>query len=239
MLDTSALTADQLAAIDADAKARYVDPAPGRKGTDKIAKPCGYCGGTGIYSLPSSWHWMRWAIRNGRLVPLGDRNWCFYCHGVGYRRVLVSGQRAAARKQARLDAQAPYLAAQRAAAIDAANAARFLADWDDAIAMNARFDAQPKGFLGNPGDKIKNLDATVTVSTSFDTAHPRGYGTITKKVLVFATDDGKLLKTIGTGASLWGNPVGTRVTILGATITGHSNWHGADQTVANRVRLAD
>jgi hypothetical protein len=74
----------------------YVDPFPGRKGSDRIVETCGACGGDGIYKAPS---------------PHGTR--CFPCDGTGEYSFLVSSRRATARRHAK---EAQQRAADRAAA---------------------------------------------------------------------------------------------------------------------------
>ena len=70
----------------------YVDPYPGRKGSERVEVPCGRCGGTGIYHGPTNARW-----NNGRYSDA----WCFACDGSKTTTVLVSSERAAARAEVR------------------------------------------------------------------------------------------------------------------------------------------
>lgn len=105
----------------------YVDPCPGRKGTDLIREDCG-CG-DGIYHAPSGIHW-----NNGK----GDTKWCFDCNGHGYRMVKVSSIRARERRQVKADnARAAQAAAWEANRVER-EAAELAACLDEAYAEQAR-----------------------------------------------------------------------------------------------------
>ncbi|QIS06782.1 hypothetical protein F5X71_34730 [Nocardia brasiliensis] len=52
----------------------YVDPCPGKKGTDEVWEQCPHCD-SGVYNGHSS---ITWIIR-GR----GEGTWCFTCRGAG------------------------------------------------------------------------------------------------------------------------------------------------------------
>ena len=64
--------------------ARYGDPYPGRRGTDRVDEPCRRCGG------------------EGKLVDMrGNPTSCPFCEGSGARSILVSSARARARREAK------------------------------------------------------------------------------------------------------------------------------------------
>jgi len=78
----------------------YVDPFPGRKGSDRVYETCWKCGGSGVVS---------WG--NVTFVAQGreDRH-CFECNGSGKTSRLVSSARATARRQAKEAARQAELA---------------------------------------------------------------------------------------------------------------------------------
>ncbi|QXE31788.1 hypothetical protein [Microbacterium paraoxydans] len=71
----------------------YVDPFPGRKGSERITDTCGKCIGTGLYTGPTH-------FTDGHGRPI-----CFDCHGTGTRSRLVSSARATARAHAKAHAE--------------------------------------------------------------------------------------------------------------------------------------
>jgi hypothetical protein len=83
----------------------YVDPFPGRKGSDRVYETCGKCSGTGVVS---------WG--NVTFVAQGreDRH-CFDCNGSGRTSRLVSSARATARREAQRQADAAKAAAEATA----------------------------------------------------------------------------------------------------------------------------
>ena len=91
--------------VDEGDKFAYVDPYPGRKGSERIRVACGKCGGTGIYNAPT-----RFTDNHGK--PL-----CFDCSGQGTRSVLISSLRQTAKRQIK----AQQDAAERAAAFGERN----------------------------------------------------------------------------------------------------------------------
>lgn len=76
----------------------YVDPFPGRKGSERITDTCGKCIGTGLYTAPTH-------FTDGHGRPI-----CFDCRGTGTRSRLVSSARATARAHAK---PAPSTSTQR------------------------------------------------------------------------------------------------------------------------------
>lgn len=71
----------------------YVDPYPGRKGSERIYEKCGKCSGTGVYSGPSS---ISFYTATVGAVTYG----CLQCKGTGRYSFLVSSARATARRRA-------------------------------------------------------------------------------------------------------------------------------------------
>lgn len=72
----------------------YVDPFPGRKGSERIVDACGKCGGDGIYHAPSGLTFYTATVGS---VNKG----CFGCMGTGKVSYLVSSARGAARREAK------------------------------------------------------------------------------------------------------------------------------------------
>jgi hypothetical protein len=109
----------------------YVDPYPGRKGSERIWSTCTKCGGSGSVS----WGIDVDAVVSGRVVS----RVCFDCNGVGSTSHLVSSARATARRQAREAAAAAaraeaYVAEQAAKKAEAdAKRAEFAADHGDVV----------------------------------------------------------------------------------------------------------
>lgn len=208
----------------------YTDPYPTAIGTDVVREECWKCGGDGLFHAPSGWK-----IKNPR--GAGAIKGCFACMGVGYRLVKVSAIRARVRRQVkaalRHDAeQATY----------AANAARYAAEeyaaaWDEAHAEQARRDALNNTPAGAVGDKLRGLTGRVEVALSFEVAGFRGYGTDYKRLVVIKLPTGQVLKTTGTGSSLFGVDRGDHVTIVSATVSGTGDYKGQLQTVLTRAKL--
>lgn len=209
----------------------YVDPYPGRKGSDRIdiRDTCSRCGGTGIYVWWNS---------------MGEcRGTCFLCMGPGT--VVRSRAVSTLRREAKVDAvwreHGDMLRAESAAKADAERAAvlaaNFARDWDEAHAEQARRAALVSGFVGDIGDKI-DADGVVDVATTFERESFRGYGTDLVALVVVTLDDGHVVKTSGTGRTLYGLERGERVHIRG-TVKGHGQRNGQDQTVLKAVKITD
>lgn len=95
---------------DSAVKDYYVDPYPGRKGSERITENCGSCGGDGIYHAPSG---LTFYTATVGAVHKG----CFACHGTGKTSRLVSSARATVRRAASIraecEARAEMWAAER------------------------------------------------------------------------------------------------------------------------------
>lgn len=210
----------------------YVDPYPGRNGSDRISTKdtCSRCGGSGIFV------WWTSAGKAGGT--------CFLCLGAGI--VVHSRAISTLRREAKVDAvwrehgdtlraeTAAKMAAEEAAAL-AANYAR---DWDAAHAEQDRRNALVQGFVGEVGDKI---DATgvVTTATSFEVPAFNRDGTDLKALVAVTLDDGRVVKAVGTGRTLYrGGHTGDRVRVTG-TVKAHGSYRGQDQTILTRTKLVD
>ncbi|WGH21404.1 hypothetical protein SEA_EMOTION_55 [Arthrobacter phage Emotion] len=95
----------------------YVDPYPGRKGSDRVVEACGYCAGTGIYQGKSG-------LKIYTATVGGSDKGCFKCWGTGKVSFLVSSARATARRQAKAQAEREAEAAKWEAERDALQAAQ-------------------------------------------------------------------------------------------------------------------
>jgi len=205
----------------------YVDPCPGMKGDDKVRRVerCGRCGGVGRIEAFAF-------IEGGR---------CFGGHGAGsiirYPRVSTL------RRDARIDAvwreHGATMRAETAAKqaeVDAANAAAELAEaWDAAHREQARRAAMVTGFVAEVGDKFTGT-GVVTVATTFEVPAYSGRGMDMKALVVVTLEDGRVVKAIGTGRTLYGVERGARVTITG-TVKRHANYRGQDQTELTRTKI--
>lgn len=76
----------------------YVDPYPGRKGSERVWEDCGNCAGTGIYQGPSG-------LKIYTATVGGVDKGCFRCNGTGRISFLVSSARASARRGAKIQAE--------------------------------------------------------------------------------------------------------------------------------------
>lgn len=206
----------------------YVDPFPGRTGSESVREDCGYCN-EGVYPGPSGHVW--------EIPGKGSNKWCYRCNGRGYFMVKISSVRARVRRQANQAAKAAKLDAEYAAKRPALEWLEAERVWKEAVTEwlkeETRVTAMTQGFVAEIGTRIKNLEVTVTFATTFET-EAFTYGTEWKALVIFTTADGQVLKTTGTGSSLYGVEKGQKVTITG-TVKGHGNYKGQDQTILNRV----
>ncbi|ASR84839.1 hypothetical protein SEA_HURRICANE_95 [Mycobacterium phage Hurricane] len=208
----------------------YVDPHPGKLGTDRIEwlEDCGRCGGSGLY---------RWVNSFG--VCEGT---CYGCFGTGKveRSQAVSTARKAAREAA-LFAEHGDAIAEYHANIARENAARELAEaWDAAHAEQARREARLAAMnnntVGEVGERLRGLDAEVVVSAGFERDKYAGYGTEYVKIVVFKLADGRVLKAMGTSRDLFGLDRGDMVKVTG-TVKGYGEYKGQTQTLLQRVKV--
>lgn len=202
----------------------YVDPHPGRANSDRVSTDCGRCGGSGNVGI----YWVEGGV-------------CFECRGSGRGSITVG----TARKWARVDAlardyaeeikaeQEAAWAAERAATL----AAEIAADHAVALAMNARRDAAVQGFVAEEGTNVKamGLAGEVVIAKPYETHF--GYGTQTGIFMIIKLDNGQVIKTSGSGNTLFGLERGDRVAIIGGSVRAHEHYEGQDQTVLIRAKL--
>lgn len=196
----------------------YVDPFPGKIGTDRVYAPCSRCGGTGAF---------------GPKVVYAGR--CFQCGGNGAGSQSV----ATARKHAKADAfnteYAAEIAAARAAQAEvarkAAAEAEFAAAWDEAHAEAARRAAMVQGFLAEVGEKVAGVRATVQVAKYISGSYNRS----SSMFLVLKTDAGQVVKVFGSSQTLFSLERGWVVEIAG-TVKKHETYEGQQQTVLSHVK---
>lgn len=201
----------------------YVDPHPGKDRWDRVRSDCVRCGGTGIYS---QYHGVCYRCWGRKSDPDG---------------ISVNTLRRQAKEKALWAEYGDELRAYHEG-IAAANAEREKAEelvraWAEAHAEKERREAMVSGFVGEIGEKVSNLHGVVKVAQTYDASY--GYRKATGMFMVVELDDGKVVKIAGTGASLFGPERGDEVLILSATVKGHENYKGQDQTKLYRVKLDD
>lgn len=199
----------------------YVDPFPGRKGSERITETCGKCGGDRVIS------WGNVTLQVGKV----SGRVCFQCMGRGETSRLVSSARSTARAQVKAENERRAAAADFAADYDA-QAARDLEDaHTEALAEQARRDTLPKGFLGQPGERLRNLNARVILVRSYESVDYMTGRPVLKFVIKFDVL-GRTAVTF-TGQS-YGLEDGQFVNLTG-TVKDHSVRDGEDQTVLSRI----
>jgi len=114
-----------------------------------------------------------------------------------------------------------------------ARAARqqYLADWDAAVAEDRERRWLGQRWLGTVGAK---LEVTGTVTTALSIATQFG----NTMLVVVETDDGSLVKTFGSGRTLWGAERGQHVRISG-TVKAHETYDGNKQTALSRCKIEE
>ena len=200
----------------------YVDPYPTMKGSDKVRVECRLCSGTGIYQGVSG-------IRTSDPYSKGSSiKGHFECGGRGFKTIKVSSARASARLRVKNFIKSQEeLARQK----EEREAARREAEKRD----QERRAQMVQGFVGEKGDKVGGLTGTGEVATTYETRY--GYGKQTAQFLVIKLDNGQVVKTGGSGETLFGRSKGEKVTIVSATVKGHDNHEGQDQTTLTRAKL--
>lgn len=192
----------------------YVDPFPGRKGSDVLKSVCGKCHGDKVI------HYGGLTLQangvSGRV--------CFECMGRGFTTRLVSSARQTARRQAAAQTAA------NAAAADYVNTEVEDAH-TEALEEEARRAALVTGFLAEEGVRVRNIKAVVEVNAKFESVSFNGYGVDYKSMLILReVESGKVIKVV-TGSR--GLERGETVTVSG-TVKAHASYHGQDQTVLGR-----
>ena len=199
--------------------AEYVDPMPGKLGSERVRETCWKCDGVGTVS---------WG--NVTFVAQGteDRH-CFNCLGKGWTSVLVSSLRTRARKATKGQTHANYLAALEEATRPEREAAAAQARQEAEEREAARQAAKPKGFLGAEGERLRNLNAQVVgvygyEATNFVTGAPEHRVVIKFDVL------GKVAVWFTGWTTL---EAGEFVSLTG-TVKSHGERDGEEQTILTR-----
>lgn len=203
----------------------YEDPMPGRKGSERIKSSCGWCGGTGVYQGPSGYKFHTPAVGG---VDTG----CFRCEGRGYTSALVSSLRASARRRANADNARRAESADYAAEAPARAAAELAADWDAALAEQARRDAKAKGHLGTVGERLRKVSATVTLYRTYESSNYVTGRPESKAVIKFDIDGKVAVWFTGWAAVKEGD-----VVTLSGTVKDHSDRDGEEQTILTRCTI--
>ena len=86
--------------------------------------------------------------------------------------------------------------------------------------------AAAQGFIGSVGERLRDFTVTATSVREFD----GDFGTTT--LLVGVTDDGHVVKWFASGTRNW--DAGDRIHFAAATVKGHENYKGTDQTTLTR-----
>jgi len=200
----------------------YVDPCPGKKGSDLTAGECGRCGGTGY----TSFVWVMGGV-------------CFQCGGNGAKNITVATKRRHAREAAYARDYAAEIAAHRNAVAEAAAAlAREEAAKAEAAAQaaeQARLAALVQGFVGEVGEKVTGLAITVKVAKY----RAGSYNRSSSMFVVAETATGQVVMFSGSARSVMALQRGDEVTILTAKVRDHDSYMGQDQTVLSHVKVTE
>lgn len=201
----------------------YEDPCPGKSGSETVKEDCGSCGGSGVYLGPSGHSFYTPATG-------GVNTGCFKCMGRGYFAVKVSSIRARAKRLAdRLNAQAAA-DADYAAEAPAREAAQLAADWDAALAEQARRDAKAKGHLGEIKQRLRNLNVRVVMVRQYESYNYVTGAPESKTIVKFEDVSGHALVWFTGWTTL---QEGEFVSLTG-TVKAHNTRDGEDQTVLTR-----
>lgn len=196
----------------------YVDPHPGKTGTDRVAAPCSRCGGSGYFRCYGH-------IYGGR---------CFQCGGNGQGSVSVATVRRHARVEAFNAEYAEQIANARAVAAEAARiaqaAADFAADYDAAHAENARRAAMVQGFLGATGEKV-TFTGTVTVAKYIAGSYNRS----SSMFLVFTAANGMVATGFSSSQTVMGLERGDVVEVT-AKVKATDTYNGQQQTKLTAIK---
>lgn len=198
----------------------YVDPFPGRKGSDRIYEECAKCSGRGVVNYGNV---------TFRAHGVEDRH-CFDCGGSGQTSALVSSLRSTARRQAKAQTLRNAEAADFAAEAPAREAAKLEADHEAALRVEAARAAKPKGFLGTEGERVRNLNAQVAMIRSFESQNYQTGAPELKYLVKFDVLGRTAVWFTGNPGSL---EEGQFVSLTG-TVKGFDNYQGEDQTVLTR-----
>lgn len=207
---------------------QYVDPHPGKGARERIhwREACYRCGGSGIY------RWMTgWGPASGT---------CFACWGAGKveRSNAVQTLRKRAKEAALFAEYGDELRAEAEAAAEVARAAHAAAEfaehWEEAHAEQERRAALVQGFLGEPGEKITNIEMTVRYAKYNEAP---AWNRSASMFIIGETDAGQVIKISGSSRGLFGLERGQRATILSAKVKGHGEYEGQQQTILWHVKI--
>lgn len=208
----------------------YVDPYPGRKGSDIVSEDCGWCSGTGVYTGKSGYQFYTPATG-------GVNTGCFHCTGLGHYNRKVSSIRATARRRVNSTNQRRADAADMAETWAAEAAVRLAKDWDEALEEEARRAAAPKGFWGEVDDVV-NLTATVRKATTYEGQNYMTGSPELKGLVIFTNAAGQpaIYYTTTTQAAKFEED---HTYTIKATVKKHGadSRTGDDQTVVTRVSI--
>ncbi len=198
----------------------YVDPFPGRKGTDRVSEDCGKCSGTGV-------------IGYGNVtLQIGNRSdrFCFDCAGSGLYSRLVSSARTTARRVAAAENIRRADAADWAAGAPAREAAEKAEAETAAYAEAARLEAKPKGHIGNEGDRLKGMTARVEMIRYYESQNYVTGAPESKCIIKFSVDGKTAVWFTG-----WAKELEEGQTVsLSGTVKDHNTRDGEDQTILTR-----
>lgn len=203
----------------------YVDPHPGQAGTDRVVVNCDRCGGTG--RVVFEW------VDGGR---------CWGCFGTGKSTISVTTARKWAKGEAFVaeynDQLKAHWAEFEAIQARAAAEAEFAAAWDAAHIENARLATLNQGTVGEIGERVRNLVATIEVVASFEKPSFNGYGTDIHRLVTATLEDGRVIKMTGTANALWEVAKGDKVSLTG-TVKAHAVYAktGQMQTILQRPAI--
>lgn len=200
----------------------YVDPFPGRKGSERIRETCGKCNGDKVIS------WGNVTLKANGV----EGRVCFECMGAGYTSRLVSSARSTARNQVKAANERRATAADFAADYDAQQARDLEDAHTEALAEQARRDALPKGFLGREGERLRNLNARVTLVRSYESVN---YMTGRPELKYIIKFDVLGRRTAVAFTSHSHNLEGGQFVNLTGTVKTHNTRGGEDQTVLSRI----
>lgn len=204
----------------------YEDPHPGKGARERVhwLEACQRCGGGGIY---------RWTNRYGLC-----QGTCFGCWGTG--KVERSNAVQTLRKRAKEDALwAEYgdeLRAYHNEQAEIARAAQLAAElaeaWDEAHAEQARRAALTQGFLGEIGEKISDVPATIRYAKYCEA---QAWNRSATMFVIAEADSGQAIKMSGSSRSLFSLERGDRV-LLSGKVKDHGQYNGQQQTILSHVR---
>lgn len=198
----------------------YIDPHPGRKGSETVPGTCGRCGGSGY----TCFVW----VHNGI---------CFQCGGNGNWPITINTVRKHARADAYQRDYAPELAAhdelQRYLEAEAWHIEDQRQRAEEAAREAERQANMVQGFIAPIGDKIAGIDITVKVAKYI----PGTYNRSSRMFVVGETDTGQVVMFGGSAKSVMALERGDKATILTGKVKDHDAYNGQDQTVLSHVKV--